>query len=94
MTTECRSESEKGQRMSVAHGYAITKHGEVWMLDSESCCSAERAIAVDAMLALGLDPNDWRLRDKLIQAISPRVTGMLDYAHNTKLTDAGTQASK
>jgi hypothetical protein len=59
------------------------------MLDSEACISAERAIVVDAMTALGLDPNDWRTRDKLIVAISPRVTGMLNYAHNGKLSHGG-----
>ena len=55
------------------------KSGSVWRLDNEEGVSAARAIAVTAMLALGMDPGDWRTRDKLIWAILPQVDGMLDY---------------
>ncbi len=55
------------------------KSGSVWRLDNEEGVSASRAIAVTAMLALGMDPGDWRTRDKLILAILPQVDGMLDY---------------
>lgn len=40
--------------------------------------SVARAIAIDAMQAMGLDPAEWRLRDRVIVAISERVNRTLD----------------
>lgn len=56
----------------------------VWMADVEKTESVARAVAVDAMLALGIDPNDFRRRDKLIEAIYPRINGSLDSAASCK----------
>lgn len=78
------SKTTNRSKKRVRRSYAISKSGNVWMLDSEPCVSAARALAVDVMMALGIDTNDWRTRDNLILAISPRVTGMLDYAHSDK----------
>jgi hypothetical protein len=60
------------------------KSGSVWRLDNEEGVSASSAIAVTAMLALGMDPDDWRTRDKLILAILPQVDGMLDYVQTAE----------
>ena len=50
----------------------------VWMYDIAACESVARAVAIDAMQALGLDPDHWRTRDKLIFAICPRIDAALD----------------
>ena len=50
----------------------------VWMYDIAACESVARGIAIDAMQALGLDPDHWRTRDKLIFAICPRIDAALD----------------
>jgi hypothetical protein len=42
--------------------------------------SVARLIAEQAMLILGLDPSDWRLRDKLILGIDPMLGETLDSA--------------
>ena len=48
------------------------------MYDIAACESVARAVAIDAMQALGLDPNHWRTRDKLVLAIYPRIDAALD----------------
>lgn len=51
----------------------------IWMQDEQRFISVARAIAVDAMLALKLDPaSDFMTRDKIIAAISDRVQRTLD----------------
>lgn len=60
------------------------KSGSVWRLDNEEGVSASRAIAVTAMLALGMDPGDWRTRDKLILKLHPQVDGMLDHVQTAE----------
>lgn len=50
----------------------------VWMAQDEEMVSVSRMIAIDAMRAMGLDPNEWRLRDEIISAICQRVDGTLD----------------
>jgi hypothetical protein len=42
--------------------------------------SAARFIAMRAMSELGFDPNDFRVRDRVINAIAPHLEAMLDYA--------------
>ena len=49
------------------------------MLKREKCISAQRAIAEKALVALGRDASDFRLRDHVIDCLSEAVTGMLDY---------------
>jgi len=56
----------------------VYEDGEVWIVRGFNV-SVSRAIATDVMLALGLDPNDFRTRDKIINSIYKRVNGMLDY---------------
>lgn len=51
----------------------------VWMHDESRCESVSRMVAVDCMMALGLDHiNDFRTRDKIITAISDRINRALD----------------
>jgi hypothetical protein len=50
----------------------------VWMNDESRCESVARMVAVDCMMALGLDHiNDFRTRDKIIVAISDRINRAL-----------------
>ncbi len=49
----------------------------VWM-DGVSANSISRIIAIDCMLALGLDPDNWEIRDKIIMGICRGVDGVLD----------------
>ena len=50
----------------------------VWMSVASPYESVSRLIAIDAMKALDLDPNDFRTRDKIINGINNRVNGTLD----------------
>lgn len=50
----------------------------VWMFDEYRCESVARMVAIDTMIALGLDPHDFRTRDKIITGISERINGTLD----------------
>jgi len=50
----------------------------VWMTCDDPMVSVSSAIAIEAMQALGLDPNDWRQRGRVIAAISERVNATLD----------------
>ena len=50
----------------------------VWMHDESRCESVARMVAIDCMVSLGLDPNDFRTRDKIIVAISGRINQVLD----------------
>lgn len=53
----------------------------VWMTDiGDESVSVSRLVAVDAMRALGLDPNDFRTRDKIIMAISGTINAAMDTA--------------
>ncbi len=40
--------------------------------------SVARVIAEDAMVAMKMDPSDFRTRDTIITAINPRLTDILD----------------
>ena len=61
--------------------YPVHKYpkSNVWMCDEDPLISASRSIAVDVMIALGHDPDDFRLRDHTIMAICDKVNGMLNY---------------
>lgn len=50
----------------------------VWMYDDGSGISVSRRVAMDVMRTLGLDPNDFRTRDKIITGISNTVDDVLD----------------
>lgn len=50
----------------------------VWM--EREWESVSRVIAIEAMTALGLDPHDFRVRDKVIMAISTTVDRCMDEA--------------
>lgn len=52
----------------------------VWMMDNERCESAARHLAIRALVAMDLDPNDFRLRDKVIMATADTLNRMLDDA--------------
>ena len=59
--------------------YSATRSGDgIWMSDAKQWCSVSRMIAIDVMMAMGLDPNDFRTRDKIINGINDRVNGTLD----------------
>lgn len=60
----------------------VTRSKEgVWMHDQERFKSVARMVAIDCMIALGLDHiNDFRTRDKIIIAISDRINLALDQA--------------
>ena len=61
--------------------YAVTRHETgVWTSRGNPVESASRLVAIDAMVAMGLDSGDFRKRDKIISAICERVDGMLDHA--------------
>lgn len=56
--------------------YLVSRSAEgVWMSDDES---VSRKVAIDAMVAMGLNPDDFWIRDRLIMAISDRIDGSLD----------------
>ena len=58
--------------------YSASRSGcGIWM-SSYRGMSVSRMIAVDVMRALGLDPSDFRTRDKIINGINDRVNGTLD----------------
>lgn len=50
----------------------------VWMHNSARTESMARVVAIDAMRALGMDPSDFRVRDKIIVAIGPRIDSAFD----------------
>lgn len=52
----------------------------VWLLPDGK--SVERTIAERAMQSLGLDPNDFKQRDRVVLAISATVTSALDAAYD------------
>lgn len=57
----------------------------VWMTSKDSQVSVAREIAMLAILAMDLDPNDFRLRDKVIVAISNVVAHSLDAVANDSI---------
>ena len=63
----------------------------VWLTDGGRYESVARAVAVDAMRALGLDPNDYRTRDKIIAGIHVRLEGSLDYLDQQIPKDTSTE---
>jgi len=59
----------------------ITKSNTgVWMHDEKRCESVSRMVAIDVMITLGLDPADFRTRDKIINGIHDRINRSLDEA--------------
>ena len=61
-------------------GYAVRRSiCGVWLCCDYRNISVARAVAEDAMRALDLDPDDFRTRDRLTMAISPRTDGMLSF---------------
>jgi hypothetical protein len=56
----------------------IKKIGGVWMMSGPESDSVARHIAVQTMLALNQDPNDFRERDKFILALSDSLEKVLD----------------
>ena len=89
MKSKRASKRKRPGQFAGAHGYAVTLHGSVWMLDDQACISAARAVAVDAMRSIGIHEGDWHTRDKIIMAISDRINGMLDHVrHNIELSGA------
>lgn len=65
---------------NVTHQFtAVRSDVGVWMSDADRCESVARMIAIDAMCAIGLDPHDFKLRDKIISGIVTRVDGTLDF---------------
>lgn len=55
----------------------------VWMMDNARFESAARHLAIRAMVAMDLDPNDFRLRDKVIMATADTLNRMLDDAQSS-----------
>lgn len=72
----------KTGKFTLANREAMTMEriGTVWMQDAEHCISLARAVAVDCMNVLGLDANDFRIRDKIISAISARINQSMNAA--------------
>ena len=63
--------------------YTATKSDVgVWMSNDYLCESVSRMVAIDAMIALDLDPNDFRIRDRIIKGICKRIDGTLDSVNN------------
>ena len=50
---------------------------------TSQCDSVSRMIAIKAMISLGLDPSDFKVRDKLIMGICETVNDVLDQAAAT-----------
>lgn len=61
----------------------IEKRSGVWCQTGPPYHSAGRIIAERAMVALDMDPNDFRQRDPLIMGISDVVTMLMDEAEKT-----------
>lgn len=57
--------------------FPVTKSGEVWMVSPTT--SAARLLSVQALHAMKLDPNDFRLRDEVICAIDKPLEEMLNH---------------
>jgi len=60
----------------------------IWMDNAERFESVSRMIAIDCMLGLGLDPSDFRTRDRIISSISGRVDRTLDCVLDTAIDSA------
>lgn len=57
----------------------VSKIGQVWMVSPSHIESAPRMLAIQALHAMRLDPNDFRLRDDVITAIDGPLEGMLNH---------------
>ena len=67
------------------HCYAAERSDTgVWLsVEDRVQISVARQLAVDMMVSLGMDPEDFKTRDKIIMAISPRVEGVLDHVNDS-----------
>lgn len=75
----------EGHSKPTAPAYQAVRSPEgEWMANGGRCEPIARLVAIDAMLALGLDPSDFRTRYKLIDAISDRINGTLDSVAGTQ----------
>lgn len=75
-------DSESAPRSS--HCYTASRSDVgVWMHSEERTESVARMVAIDAMVALGLNPNDFKTRDKIIGAISDRINATLDHVNDS-----------
>jgi len=72
------TESRDSRRDATTCYPAVRSDVGVWMADEERCESVARMVAIDAMIALGLDPREFKTRDRVITAISDRINGTLD----------------
>ena len=70
-STDAGIRSERGNMV-------IKSECGVWMHNPDRCESFARMVAIDAIRALGLDASDFRKRDAVITAISPRLQAALD----------------
>ena len=78
-----KNTNDVDRRSAVTACYAAIRSSVgVWMAPDGACVSVARMIAIEAMQAMGLDPTEWRLRDKIIMAISDRVNGTMDFVAN------------
>ena len=75
------ADGEPSQEAKPEASYPVRKSKTtgVWMASTDNSESAARRVAVDCMFALGLDPSDFKTRDKIITGISDRIDGMLNY---------------
>ena len=74
--------------------YPVIKSGTVWMTQNRQSISAARVIAEDVMTELGMDPNDWRTRDRIIATVSPTLTGMLNYVADCSTHSRGDDTAR
>lgn len=58
----------------------VKKSGSVWMMTNKPCQSCAREIAESAMKELGLDYTGFRIRDRVVMAISDKLGEMMDAA--------------
>ena len=78
------SETTQMSAPRALHCYPATRSDVgVWMYNEERTESVSRMVAIDAMIALGLNPEDFKTRDKIIVAISDRINGTLEHVDNS-----------
>ena len=82
MTSDSKAKRSGQNDCGSSDCYTAIRQGRTWMASPDRCESVSRMVAIDAMIALGLDPADFRTRDKLILAINPRINGTLDFVAN------------
>lgn len=79
-------ESKNKRLLPHSTPFLVEKSGDVWMMQGKAMQSCAREIAETALKALDLDYLDFRLRDKLITAISGSVGAMMNAAHSLHKT--------